>query len=96
LTAFIVVSQKHAASYGKPRVIAVAIVSIALLLWRAVGRATNTISVCLLPAVFTLGYIVAFHLIGAIGFPGLLRDLRSSPGDYVVSMLRVAGVVFFL
>lgn len=96
LVTFITVSRSSFASQGKPIVIAAAFLTVALLLWRGVRSMGGVASLILLPAILALGYIAAFHLVGAIGFPGLLRDARSPTGGYLRSALRVTAVLFVL
>jgi hypothetical protein len=49
LLAFVLVSRTSFAGLGKPLVITLACLSVALLLWVGVGYANNSTSVCLLP-----------------------------------------------
>ena len=96
LAAFVFVSRTRFADLGKPFVIALAFLGVGLLLWRGVRNVSGVTYLFLLPAMLALGYIAAFHLVGEIGFPGLLRDVRPFTGGYVWSVLRVTSVVFCL
>lgn len=81
---------------GKPVILFCALVVMALLLWRGLRVARNWRALFLLPVALALGYIVSFHLLGLIGFRGLLRDFDWSSADYLISGLSVAGTVFAL
>lgn len=95
LVAFILISRTSIATVGKPVVIALTLASVALLLWHSVKQAKTPMVIILLPALLALGYTVALHAVGAIGFRGLLRDIEFST-DYLLSVLRVTGIVFVL
>lgn len=90
LIAFILISRTTFADLGKPIVISAGCLSVGFLLWRGVRNASGPTSLCLLPVVLAVGYTIAFHLVGAIGFPGLMRDIHPPYGEYVLSVLRVA------
>jgi len=96
LTAFILISQARISAMGKPVILFCALVVMALLLWRGLRVARNWRALFLLPVALALGYIVSFHLLGLIGFRGLLRDFDWSSADYLISGLSVAGTVFAL
>jgi hypothetical protein len=93
LIAFILISRTTLADLGKPIVISLACLGVAFLLWRGVRNASGPTSLCLLPVVLAVGYIVAFHLVGIIGFRGLMRDIHPPYGEYLWSVLRVAVVL---
>lgn len=93
LAAFILISRTNISTVGKPVVIGLTLVSVALLLWHSVKQAKTPAVIFMLPALLALGYIVAFHAVGAMGFHGLLRDMEFS-ADYLLSVLRVTGIVF--
>jgi hypothetical protein len=95
LAAFILISGMGIATVGKPIVIGLTLVSVALLLWHGVKQAKTRAALCLLPALLALGYVIAFHAVGALGFSGLLRDMEFS-ADYLLSVLRVTAIVFVL
>ncbi len=95
LTAFIFVSQTRIAAIGKPFILVCALVVMTLLLWQGVRRAKDWRTLCLLPLALALGYIVSFHLVGLLGFPGLLREFDLST-EYLTSILSVTGAVLLL
>ncbi|MEN6544240.1 hypothetical protein [Parvibaculum sp.] len=95
LAAFILISRTSVATIGKPAVIGLTVVSVASLLWRSVTQAKTPTVIFLLPALLALGYAIAFHVVGVFGFRGLLRDAEFSV-DYLLSVLRVTGIVFVL
>lgn len=95
LAAFVLISRTGIANVGKPIVIGLTLVSVALLLWHGVKQVKTRTALCLLPALLALGYVVAFHAVGALGFRGLLRDMEFS-ADYLLSVFRVAAIVFVL
>jgi hypothetical protein len=72
LIAFILVSRGRFAGVGKPLVITLACLSVTLILGVGVRNAKDSTSLCLLPVMLAVGYVIAFHLVGEIGFPGLL------------------------
>lgn len=96
LVTFILVSSTTFADLGKPFVICLACLSVALLLWRGVRNSTGLTSLCLLPLVLAAGYVIAFHLVGVIGFRALMRDVHPPYGEYLWSVLRVAVVLLFV
>jgi hypothetical protein len=96
LVAFILISRTTFADLGKPIVISIACLSVAFLLWRGVRSTNSPTSLCLLPVVLAIGYIIAFHLVGMIGFPGLIRDIHTPYSEYLWSLLRVAVVLLFV
>lgn len=89
LVAFILISRSPVAGPGKPVVVLLALLSVALLLWHGVRRTADVRSLWLLPVVLAVGYVVAFHVVGALGFPGLLSSLDAPFGAYLWSVLRV-------
>ena len=95
LAVFIIVSRTSFAAIGKPVVIALTLLVMGVFLWRKVTRVAARRDLFVLSALLALGYAIAFHLVGAIGFPGLLRDLGAL-ADYFVSVMRVTAIVFLL
>jgi len=93
LTVFIVVSQTRFSAMGKPVILFCALLVMALLLWHGVRRARNWRALFLLPLALALGYILSYHLLGLIGFRGLLSDFDWSSADYLISVLSVTGTV---
>ena len=69
---------------------------IALLLWQAVRLARSRRDVLLLPVVFASAYIVAFFLVGLLGFHGFLNDFHLASADFVKAVLRVWLFLFGL
>jgi hypothetical protein len=96
LLLFVLVSRTNVAAIGKPSVISLAALSVGILLWCGVRNAPDWISLFLLPLTLAVGYIIAFHLLGVIGFPGLLNDLHSPYGEYFSSVFRVIVVLYLL
>ena len=95
LVAFILISHTNIATFGRPVVIGLMLFSVALLLWPNVKQAKTPAVIFFRPALLALGYVVAFHEVGAMEFHGLLRDKEFS-AEYFLSVLRVTGVVFVL
>jgi len=95
LWAFILISRTDYAPFGKPLVIVLAIVALGTLLWHEVRKTPSYAPLCLLPLVLSLGYLVAFHLLGLIGFRGLMKDLQFDI-DYLWSILGVLVTVSLL
>jgi hypothetical protein len=58
-----------------------------LLLWWRLKKHQNASAVAAAGLYLSLGYVVAFHSVGAIAFPGLLKDFGSE--GYVGSVFRV-------
>lgn len=96
LAAFMVVSRSSVATLGKPAVIVITGLVVCTLLWEGVRRSKGILSACLLPVMLALGYTVAFHLLGVLGFPGLLSDAKQPWFDYSLSVLRVTGTLLVL
>ncbi len=96
LAAFMVVSRSSLAPLGKPIVIVITGLAVCTLLWEGVRRSRGILAVCLLPVVLALGYVVAFHLLGLLGFPSLLADARQPWLDYLLPLLHVTGTLFVL
>lgn len=92
---FIWISRTGLSLVGKPAVICVTSGVMALLLWHAVKEGHKIISFVVVPVVFSLCYLAAFHIIGLFFFHWLLRDFELSFG-YISSLLRTAVVVFLL
>jgi len=93
LAAFILISRTSFAQGGKLVVIGLTIVSVVMLLWYGVRRVKTRLNLFLLPVLLALGYSIAFHLVGVLGFHGLLMDWDIST-DYFMSVLRVTSMVF--
>ena len=96
LAAFMLVSRSSVAGVGKPATIVITGLVICTLLWEGVRRSRGILALCLLPVVLALGYVVAFHLLGMLGFPGLLSDARQPWLDYLLSLLHVTGTLLVL
>jgi hypothetical protein len=95
LAAFILISRTSIAAMGKPVVIGLALICMVVLLWQGVKEAQTRATLFRLPLLLALGYIIAFHVVGVLGFRGLLRDWDFS-ADYLMSVLRVTIIVFVL
>ena len=96
LTAFVLVSRSSFAAVGKPAIIVIAGLAICTLLWEGVCRSKGILTVCLMPLLLAVGYDVAFHLLGMLGFPGLLSDARQPWLDYGLSILHVTITLLIL
>jgi hypothetical protein len=96
LLLFVLISRTNVAAVGKPSVISLAALSVGVLLWCGVRNAPDWISLFLLPVTLAVGYILAFHLLGILGFSGLLNDLHSPYDEYFLSVFRVTVVLFLL
>ena len=81
---------------GKPVILVCAVVTMAFLIWQRVRQTRNWRALLLLPLVLAVGYTVSFHLVGLLGFHGLLRDFDWPSADYLLSVLRVTGTVLVL
>lgn len=92
---FIWISRTGLSSVGKPAVICVTSGVMALLLWHAIKEGCRITSFVVVPVVFSLCYLAAFHIIGLFFFHWLLRDFEQSFG-YMFSLLRTAVVIFSL
>lgn len=93
LVAFIYASRLDEVMFGKPIVIAFAVGAMGLLLWRA-ARVTLRLELIAICASLAVGYMVAFHSVGFLWFPGLLKDLDGLSWAYIRSIVAVAGVLF--
>jgi hypothetical protein len=96
LGAFILVSRSSIAGFGKPAIVVVTGLAICALLWEGVRRSKRIFTVCLLPITLALGYVLAFHLLGLLGFPGLLSDAWPPWLDYALAVVRVTGYLLVL
>ncbi len=86
---FIMISRSGWAEIGKPLVLGSTFAAINLLLWWLL-KGGRTISSALLAALtLSVSYYVAFHLVGALSFPGLLKDFDLRSWDYLLSIGRV-------
>src|ERR1035441_3418924 len=89
LASFMLVSRSSIASFGKPVIIVIIGISTCILLWEGVRRSKRILAVCLLPFTLAFGFVLAFHLLGLLGFFGLLSDAYPPWLDYFLSVLRV-------
>ena len=96
LAAFMLASRSSTAGFGKPAIIVITGLAIGTLLWEGVRRSKRILAVCLLPFTLALGYVLAFHLLGVLGFPGLLSDAWPPWLDFFLSVLRVTGNLLVL
>jgi hypothetical protein len=92
LAAFMLVSRASDATSGKLAVVAITGFAVCTLLWEGVRRSKGILAVCLLPVMLTLGFVVAIHLLGVLGFPGLLKDAWPPWLDYFLSVLYMSGI----
>ena len=93
LAAFMLVSRSSDATLGKLTVVVITGLAVCTLLWGGVRRSKGILVVCLLPVLLTLGYVVAFHLLGVLGFPGLLKDAWPPWLDYFLEVMYVSGIL---
>ena len=96
LVSFMVVSRTNVAAFGKPAVYVLTCLMVCALLWEGVRRAKGVFGLCLLPITLSLGYSIAFHLSGFIGFPGLLSGVRGDPLDFFLSVFHVTFFLFIV
>lgn len=96
LAAFMFVAGTHFADVGKPIVVGAAILSSALLVWVWIRSIKRAVWIFLVPATLSIGYSVAFHLVGLVFFPGLLGDFYPPFLDYALAVLRVTANMFVL
>ena len=93
LAAFILVSRFSDSTLGKLIVVAITGLAVCTVLWEGVRRSKGIPAACLLPILLTLGYVVAFHVLGILGFTGLLNDAWPPWLDYFLSVLRGGGIL---
>jgi hypothetical protein len=93
LIAFVYASRLNEVMFGKPAVMAFAVGSMGLLLWRA-ARVTSRLELIAICATLAVGYMAAFHVVGFLLFPGLLKDLDGLSWAYARSIIAVVGAVF--
>jgi hypothetical protein len=93
LAAFMLVSRSSVATFGKLTVVIITGLAVCTLLWEGVRRSKRIVAVCTLPVLLTLSYVAAFHLLGVLGFPGLLKDAWPPWLDYFLSVLYVSGIL---
>jgi hypothetical protein len=93
LAGFMLVSRSSDATLGKLTVVLITGLAVCTLLWKGVRRSKGILDVCVLPFLLTLSYVVAFHLLGVLGFPGLLKDAWPPWLDYFLSVLYVSGIL---
>jgi len=91
LATFMLVSRSSVATFGKLTVVIITGLAVCTLLWVGVRRSKGILAVCTLPVLLTLSYVVAIHLLGVLGFPGLLKDAWPPWLDYFLSVLYVSG-----
>jgi hypothetical protein len=92
LGAFVSISRTSFATTGKSVVVVAAFIALSLLLWFGVDRARKMTHILALPLILTLGYLVAFHVLGFFAFRSLLRDADGSAA-YIGSIFRVGCAV---
>jgi hypothetical protein len=93
LATFILVSRSEHAQLGKSVVIGVAMLGMMGLFLYAVK--VHTIQqLILLSGLLAIGYILGFHILGILYFPGLLKDFDEWSTDYLQSALAVTATLF--
>ena len=95
LAFFILVSRSAIAVFGKPAIVGLAAIGMTFMLWQGVRKAKTLTSLLILPVLLSIGYVIAFHLTGVLGFSGLLRDWAFSV-DYLFSNIRIIVIVFVI
>jgi len=93
LAVFMLVSRYSVATLGKLTVVVITGLAVCTLLWEGVRRSKGILAVCIMPVLLTFGFVAAFHLLGVLGFPGLLNDAWPPWLDYFLSVLRVCGIL---
>jgi hypothetical protein len=96
LAAFMLVSRLSDATLGKLTVVVITGLAVCTLLWEGVRRSKRILTVCALPFLLTLSYVVAIHLLGVLGFHGLLKDAWPPWLDYFLSVLYVSGILLVI
>jgi hypothetical protein len=91
LAVFMLVSRTSDATLGKRTVVVITGLAVCAVLWDGIRRSKGILAVCTLPILLTLTYVVAIHLLGVSGFPGLLKDAWAPWFDYFLSVLYVSG-----
>lgn len=86
LGAFVSISRTRFASTGKPIVVVAAFIALSVLLWFGIDRARKMTHILALPLILTLGYLVAFYVLGFFVFRGLLAGGSAA---YIGSVFRV-------
>ena len=81
-------------SLGHPIILVGTFLALVLLLWWRLKKHRNLGSVGAAGLCLSFGYVVAFHGVGALAFPGLLRDVGSE--GYPSSVFRVFCAVLLL
>ncbi len=92
LIAFIEVSRTSIAEIRKPLVVLLSVLSALLFLWNWLKNEERRI-ILWIPVLLAVGYSITFHLVGLVGFPGLLAD-DSLSADYAISVLSVTAIMF--
>lgn len=94
--AFIEVSRTDVGVLGKPVVIGFVAILIVLMIWIGLRSISLRGALLYLPGLLAVGYIVAFHLVGIVAFPGLLDDWSISLSYFMsVSGVALMAFVFF-
>ena len=91
--AFILVARAGAPHAGKLAVIIFAALCMLGLLVRA-ARGLSIGKLAAVCALWAIGYTLGFHVMGALFFPSLLKDVEGWSTDYTLSIARVAGTLF--
>lgn len=72
---------------GQPTALGVTLLGIIALLWFAFTNRNRPGTIILAGVALGAAYMLAFHLVGIVSFPGLLRDADAQ--GYWISILRV-------
>jgi hypothetical protein len=95
LGAFVAIADSTWALPGKQAVIVITFLLMAALLFFAnrpyVFKRSVAVSILL-----ALGYLGAYHLLGAIFFPGLFKDLQIPSVEHFWAILPIFGLLFVL
>jgi hypothetical protein len=95
LGAFIVIANTPWASPGKQVVVVLTFVSMLVLLFFASKPYVFKRSVAL-SALLALGYLIAYHVLGAIFFPSLLKDMAIPSIEHLRAIAPIFGLLFVL
>lgn len=93
---FIMVSRGGWRGLGKPvALVGTLMADLALLVW-ILRKPAKVQSIFVAAVCLSAAYVAAFHLVGAIAFAGLLRDIGTRPANYLSSILRVSAAALLL
>jgi hypothetical protein len=94
LWVFMIASKNAPALELKLSIIGITGVAAVVLLWFAIRKHGTIWSAIICSAILALDFELAFHLLGLLGFGGLLRDATSF--EYALSLLKAIGAIFMI